>query len=36
MKFSNALHREDEGFYVREGHYLFETNGDLFDACPGN
>ena len=29
-------HREDEGFYVLEGHYLFEADGKRFEANPGD
>lgn len=29
-------HREDEGFYVLEGHYLFEANGERFEAETGD
>ncbi len=29
-------HREDEGFYVLEGHYLFEAAGERFEAHTGD
>jgi quercetin dioxygenase-like cupin family protein len=29
-------HREDEGFYVLEGHYLFEADGKTFEARTGD
>ncbi len=29
-------HREDEGFYVLEGHYLFEASGQRFEARTGD
>lgn len=29
-------HREDEGFYVMEGMYLFEADGESFEAQTGD